>query len=290
MRHTTNKKYKKTRKYKKTKFRKTKNYKKTHKKTHKKGGMKRALTAFATIGLSLLGSVVDGANHYIMAVCAGNTCRSTMEQEKLIRILGREDYEIFSRGVSVRKPGAPMAPFSAALGIALCEGDLACQQRVEEHKSTQFDCQEVVNILRSNPLATFNIIPMDDNVANAIAVLMSKCDMTAEEKSRVKVGFCDEKSAAVPDPFKHQGTEHELDAYDETHGTIDNVTKRIAEKLINYEIQNPEGTFCSKRDLSSSSSLKAIYDENGNAKFVDENSDEFYKSLLYSSDINEYKI
>jgi len=173
--------------------------------------------------------------------------------------------------------------------MALCKDDISCQQRVEEHKSTQFDCQEVVNILRSNPLATFNIIPMDDSVANAIAALMAKCDMTAEEKSRVKVGFCDEKSAAVPDPFKHQGTEHELDAYDETHGTIDSVTNRIAEKLIDYEIQNPEGTFCPKRDLSSST-LKAIYDENGNAKFVDQNSDEFYKSILYSSDINKYEV
>lgn len=280
MKHRTNKKYKKTRNFRKTRnsrktrnFRKTKYLQKTHKKTHKKGGMKKALTAIA-IGLSLLGSIVSGDNKYIMAVCAGNTCRSTMAQEKLINSLGQEDYEIFSRGVSVRSPGASMAPFSEALGKALCKNDLECQQRVEQHSSTQFDCDEVVKILRSNPLATFNIIPMDDNVADAIASLMSKCDMTPEEKSRVTVGVCGEKSAQVPDPFKYKGTEYEQQAYDEAHTQIDTVVDRIAEKLMDYSRENPHGNICPDKSY-----LRAIYDEHGNPKFVDPDMKEYYQSL-----------
>jgi hypothetical protein len=84
---------------------------------------------------------------------------------------------------------------------------------VKEHRSTQFDCEEVVNILRSNPLATFLLIPMDNNVADSIEKLMSLCDMTAEERSRVSVGFCDEKSANIQDPFFDKGKPTEGNAY-----------------------------------------------------------------------------
>ena len=213
MRNKTNKKFRKLKKTRKTrKQMKTRRLKKNYKKTQKKGGVK-GLRGLISAGILLLGSIVmrvaGGGNEYIMAVCAGNTCRSTMAQEQLIKILGTENYNIFSRGVAVRNPGAPMAPLSEAFSVATCEGDQGCITRVKEHRSTQFDCEEVVNILRSNPLATFLLIPMDDNVADSIEKLMSSCDMTAEERSRVSVGFCDEKSANIQDPFfdKNQPTE-----------------------------------------------------------------------------------
>jgi protein-tyrosine-phosphatase len=217
MRNKTNKKFRKTRKNKKIKkTRKIKHLKKTFKKRGIKGGVK-GLRKFISAGILLLGSivmrVVGGGNEYIMAVCAGNTCRSTMAQEQLIQILGQENYTIFSRGVSVRNPGAAMAPLSEAFSVATCEGDQQCITRVKEHVSTQFDCQEVVNILRSNPLATFLLIPMDDNVADSIEKLLSLCDMTAEERSRVSVGFCDKKSANIQDPFFDKGKPTEGNAY-----------------------------------------------------------------------------
>ena len=215
MKHRTNKKYKKLRKTRK--FRKTiknRRLKKNHKKTHKKGGMfKRALAALTTgfllLGSTILPSATAGGDKYIIAVCAGNTCRSTMAQEQLISILGTESYNIFSRGVNVRASGSAMAPLSEAFSIATCEGDQECITRVKEHRSTQFDCQEVVKILRANSLATFLIIPMDDDVADSIEKLLTLCDMTAEERSRVSVGFCDAKSANIQDPFwdKNQPTE-----------------------------------------------------------------------------------
>ena len=217
MRNKTNKKFRKTKKIKKNrKTRKIRQLKNNYKKTHKKGGVK-SLRSLINSGILLLGSIVShataGGDKYIMAVCAGNTCRSTMAQEQLIKILGTENYNIFSRGVSVRNPGAPMAPLSEAFSVATCKGDQECITRVKEHRSIQFDCQEVVNILRSNPLATFLLIPMDDNVADSIEKLMLTCDMTAEERTRVSVGFCDAKSAEVQDPFFDKGKPTEGNAY-----------------------------------------------------------------------------
>ena len=101
MRNKTNKKFRKTRKNKKiNKTRKIRRLKNNYKKTQKKGGVK-GLRKFISAGILLLGSivmrVVGGGNEYIMAVCAGNTCRSTMAQEQLIKILGQENYTIFSK-------------------------------------------------------------------------------------------------------------------------------------------------------------------------------------------------
>jgi protein-tyrosine-phosphatase len=209
MRNKTNKKFRKLKKTKKQM--KKRRFKKNYKKTQKKGGVKDLIKILllGSIAMSVESGDNEYINKYIMAVCAGNTCRSTMAQEQLIKILGTENYNIFSRGVAVRNPGAAMAPLSEAFSVATCEGDQACITRVKEHISTQFDCEEVVKILRANLNATFLIIPMDDNVADSIEKLMSLCDMTDAERSRVSVGFCDEKSANVQDPFfdKNQPTE-----------------------------------------------------------------------------------
>jgi protein-tyrosine-phosphatase len=216
MRNKTNKKFRKTKKTRKNiKTRKNRRLKNNYKKTQKKGGvkgLKSALLAASSIGL--LGAAKTQTDNYIMAVCAGNTCRSTMAQEALISILGNTDYEIFSRGVTVgERLGKPMAPLSEAVSIETCKGDQECITRVKAHESTQFDCNEVLKILRANLKATIEIIPMDDTVADKIKMLMDVCELSPQEKSRIKIGFCDEKSAKIPDPFFDKGTPREGQAY-----------------------------------------------------------------------------
>lgn len=177
-------------------------------KTRNKAGMFRALKSVAVVGLLFLGSFVQCGDIYKVPVCAGNTCRSTMFQEGL-KSYGKKD--IFSRGVTTRNPGAPMAPLSEQMSIELCNGDQDCVDRVKSHKSTQFNCSEIVNILRTNKNAFVQLMPMDESVYKTLNQMIAECsDLTPEERTRVIIGInCDKHScelnhADVPDPYKYQ--------------------------------------------------------------------------------------
>jgi len=213
-------KTKKLRRPKKTrKLKRFKKYYNKFKKTQKKGGVKKLFAMILALGGYAISESGDG-DDYKIPVCAGNTCRSTIA-EKTLEILLDNDYKIMSRGATVGdRKGSPMAPLSEYVGMNLCKGNTECETKVKAHESTQFDCNEIVNILRSNLNATVEIIPMDDKVEGNINELMEKCKLSVEEKSRLKIGFCDKKSPNIYDPFFVKGTDKEGRAYADTANKI----------------------------------------------------------------------
>ena len=216
MKHKTRKlrRLKKSRKLKR--FRK---YYNKFKKTQKKGGVKKFLTALISLALGGF-AISESGNNYKIPVCAGNTCRSTLAETTLETLLD-DGYTIMSRGATVGdRKGSPMAPLSEYVGMNLCKGNTECATKVKAHESTQFDCNEIVNILRTNLNATVEIIPMDNKVEANINILMDKCELSVEEKSRLKIGFCDKKSPNIYDPYFVKGTDKEGRAYADTANKI----------------------------------------------------------------------
>jgi len=194
----------------------------------RKGGMKVGTLATGALLLSSLGTAC-GSKH-IMTACAGNTCRSPVAEKQIQSVLGSDyDGKIVSRGVNVRQPGAPMAPYSGKFSMGYCDyGDVGCIEDVESHHSTPFECGEIESMAK-NPTDTVQIIPMDDAVADNINARLDSCNFKPEIRGRVNVGLdcnngvCGKKSANVPDPFFKRGTPAEKGAYVEMQDQIRNV-------------------------------------------------------------------
>lgn len=197
----------------------------------KRGGMKLGALATGALLLSSVGKACGNKN--IMTACAGNTCRSPVAEKQLQNLLG-PGYEgkIVSRGVNVRQPGAPMAPYSGKFAQQYCDyGDSDCINDVESHHSTPFECGEIESMV-DNPTDTVQIIPMDDAVADSINAKLDSCNLSPEVRKKVNVGLncndgvCETKSANVPDPFFKRGTPQEKQAYVEMENQINDVISK----------------------------------------------------------------
>lgn len=191
-----------------------------------KGGVK--IKEYVAILLGLCSGVESA---HMMAVCAGNTCRSPVAEASLRASLPVSTI-ISSRGTSVRTPGSPMAPFSKLAALSLCMGDAECIDKTNSHESTLFKCEEIKDILKSGE--TVQIIPMDDSVSTSISGILSKCHFTHNETSRLHVGLdcekgiCKEKSAKIKDPYDAQGTSEEATAYTDMIGEVSRIMKQEA--------------------------------------------------------------
>lgn len=187
---------------------------KKQRKTRRGGGPNQSLAL--TIMLSLLG--VANSKYY-MTACAGNTCRSPVAETMIKRMIS-DPTTVTSFGVNVRAKGSKMADLSEQMSLDLCHDDLECRTSVKDHKSQSFNPTLVHNILK-DPIATIQIIPMDDKTSDAVKDLLKMYDFSEGELKRITVGItcdattnvCENKSANVPDPFFAKGTHFETGAY-----------------------------------------------------------------------------
>jgi protein-tyrosine-phosphatase len=207
---------------------KVKNILRKSKKYSKKAGM-NLKNFIAPVLLSQIGQACGNKN--IMTACAGNTCRSPLAQEQLKHLLGT-DYEglVTSRGLTIRNPGAPMAPYTEQFAQEYCKyGDLKCIEDIKSHKSTPLECDEIKGLISKDD-DTLQIIPMDSMVANNIKQKLDTCNLTPEQRMKINVGLdcnngvCNETDANVPDPFFDRGTDREKASYEQ-------MQKRVAEVL-----------------------------------------------------------
>jgi ribosomal 50S subunit-recycling heat shock protein len=129
-------------------------------------------------------------------------------------------------------PGAPMAPKSKTFAASYCNyGDVKCLEGVDSHHSTQFECEEILDLIQKNGSDTVQIIPMDDLVATQINAALKKCSLTHAQKRRISVGLdcqdgvCKKLSAEIPDPFFDRGTPNEVPAYNKMEKMVSDVLK-----------------------------------------------------------------
>ena len=205
--------------------RQPKRFKKTRKRTKRRGGGPGQSTLLAVILLTLVG--VSSGKKYYMTACAGNTCRSPMA-EAYLKDLVSDPNSVSSFGVNVRVPNSPMAPLTEKIALDICNGNEECIIGVKNHKSKPFDLTLVNNIL-NDPENTLQIIPMDSKTANGVKELLRTSGLTDEELSRITVGancdtngVCEYESAEAPDPFFARGTRFEKQAYGNTSGILSN--------------------------------------------------------------------
>jgi protein-tyrosine-phosphatase len=183
---------------------------------------------------------------YIIAVCAGNTCRSPIA-EYIFKMLLKKSYNyIFSRGVNVRIPNSEMAPYSKYFATQTCNGDLRCIKDVSEHKSTPFSIQEIIALLQSNPLATVKIVAMDDDVSSNVVGQLHTYFNNIEDKkiikgfeSRIKIGYGNgnETSVKAPDPYWDRNTPKERESYIKTYNIINYYSNENNNKCPRSEYQ-----------------------------------------------------
>jgi protein-tyrosine-phosphatase len=235
MKRKTFRKYKKHRKT-FSKYKKHRNTLKKNRKTLKKngGGFYNLLNLLAGSGLvlTLIGQACGKIN--IMTACAGNTCRSPVGEFYIKTLLGEKEGigQITSRGVSVRAPDSPMAPYSQIFSKQICGDNSECIKEVEAHKSQSFKCEDIIRLI-DGPDTQLRIIPMDDITANKILDTLNKCNLTPEERKKIVVGLdcdmsgtCNKKSAEIPDPFFQKGTPYE-------HASYTNMVDTLSKKLDN---------------------------------------------------------
>ena len=233
--------------------RQSKRFKKTRKRTKRRGGGPGQSTLLAVILLTLVG--VSSGKKYYMTACAGNTCRSPMA-EAYLKDLVSDPNSVSSFGVNVRVPNSPMAPLTEKIALDICNGNEECIIGVKNHKSKPFDLTLVNNIL-NDPENTLQIIPMDSKTANGVKELLRTSGLTDDKLLRITVGancdsngVCEYESAEAPDPFFARLTPFETEAY---YNTSRDLSKFIPKKVLqqtpnpNYKTQKNKNNFNSGR-------------------------------------------
>ena len=233
--------------------RQPKRFKKTRKRTKRRGGGPGQSTLLAVILLTLVG--VSSGKKYYMTACAGNTCRSPMA-EAYLKDLVSDPNSVSSFGINVRVPNSPMAPLTEKIALDICNGNEECIIGVKNHKSKSFDLTLVNNIL-NDPENTLQIIPMDSKTANGVKELLRTSGLNDDKLLRITVGancdsngVCEYESAEAPDPFFTRGTQFEPKAYYNTSSQLLNfIPKKVLQQTPNpnYKTQKNKNNFNSGR-------------------------------------------